>query len=185
MFKKLVVLNISCQRSPCQLIIGDCSDKIIHKNYIKPTSSKICFCTNDCVIKVFAKYQNVIYYKILHLSNCKFQIFFIDFAFNTLVLQKVINRFMLSDAMYGLPVKEANLTFQSVVQYNYQLHKKAKKHTYSAKYAFKLHIVYALFFSPSVHLRDDHSQEILYLQFLYLYAYLQLKKLHHTHLRFL
>ena len=112
MFMKLVVLNISCQRSPCQLMICDYSDKIIRKNYIKPTSSKICFCTNDCVIKVFAKYQNVIYYRILHLSNCKFQNICVNFAFNTSVLQIVSNRITLTDVIYGLPVKEAILKFK-------------------------------------------------------------------------
>lgn len=104
---KRIELFINSLKTPYQIIIKTCDTKIVKTIY--KNKSEIVFCTNSQVINIIAKYNNISEYKTICLDNsCKI---FLNFSF-TIVSSQIPVNFTLTDSNYGLPVKEATITFK-------------------------------------------------------------------------
>ena len=112
MFRKFVVLNISCSKRPCQITIlyGDAS--CIKKHTITSKYTNICVYTKACSIKIIARYNEQIYYKTVYLNSFWCQNVFVNFEFNSIFSQTIVNIITLTDANYGFPISKALLNFK-------------------------------------------------------------------------
>ena len=112
MFFKSIILNIFCSKIPCKLTILSCDNKIIKNFFINSYYTKLCIRTKDCAIKLLATNKNQTIYQKLYL-NCKFcQKYCVNFAFFTILPQKLFNYIKLTDKIYGFPISKAILNFQ-------------------------------------------------------------------------
>lgn len=112
MIYKKVELNISCSNTPFELTIMSCDGKVIKRKVLRTNCTSICVCTKECCIKLFAKYRNQIMCQKICLNNMSCQNIFVNFVFNN-VFSKITNfTIILTDTVYGLPVKNALLHFK-------------------------------------------------------------------------
>ena len=112
MFFKSIVLNIFCSKIPCKLAILSCDNKIVEEYEIKTYYSKICIRTNNCMIKLLATNKNQTIYQKLYLNYKFCQKYCVNFAFFTILPQKLFNYIKLTDKTYGFPISKAILNFQ-------------------------------------------------------------------------
>ncbi len=109
---KSVTLNVCCSKIPCNLLIISANGHIIQKKLINSFKSKLYFCTRDCEIKVIAKLKDKTFYKTICLNNFKHQNICVNFTFNTVLSQKILNTISLLDANYNFPISKAILNFK-------------------------------------------------------------------------
>lgn len=111
MLYKKVKLNIFCSKAPFELTIMCCDSKVIKRKVIKTNCTTICVCTQECFIKLFAKYRNQIMCQKICLCDMSYQNIFVNFVLKK-VFSKITNcTIILTDTVYGLPVKNAFLHF--------------------------------------------------------------------------
>ena len=114
---KKVKINIFSSKECFELTIMSCDGRVIKNVVINSKASKICFCTrNDCV-KLFAKHKNQIVCKKICLCNLRCQNIFVNFVFNKIFSKMVFKTICLTDLNYGLPVHNATLCFKQIKTY--------------------------------------------------------------------
>ena len=111
MFKKIVFLDLHCSETPCNFTVLSCNGQIF-KTIIISNCSKVCFCTDDYQIKLFATCNKQTIQQTLCLSNSLCQNYCISFVFEKIIPPKVVNLIELFDANYGFPVANATLDFK-------------------------------------------------------------------------
>ena len=116
MFRKFVVLNISCSKRPCQITILYDDGSCIKRHTITSKYTNICVYTKACSIKIIASYNQQVYYKTVYLNGLWCQNIFVNFEFNAIFSQRVVNIITLNDANYGFPISRAMLKFSGNIQ---------------------------------------------------------------------
>ena len=115
MLNKKITLNIFSSKTPIELTILSSCEKPVKKETIHKNCSKICFCTNECCIKLVAKHKNQTIYQTIRLNNCLCQNIFVGFGFFDFIPKEVLEIISLTDANYfGLPISNATLNFSQI-----------------------------------------------------------------------
>lgn len=114
MFNKMVVLNVFCSKSICELKVISCSGYLIKNVNINSLKTKVCITTRDQKIFLQAKYKGQTIYQTIFINNYCHQNIFTSFNFNRAISLVAICTIQLSDANYGLPIPTAMLNFKSV-----------------------------------------------------------------------
>ena len=110
---KTISLTVSSNKYPFSFTISTCSGFFIAKRTIT-SASRFCLRTNACCLRLVGKYQNQTIVKSYLVSNCRCQNVFAYFNFFQInPIPTPVQTFTLTDANYGLPVKEAILNFSN------------------------------------------------------------------------
>ena len=111
MFKS-VFLDVICAKHPYNLtiLIDDCV--LVKKPKTNQFLSKFHFCTNKKKFKIIAKRGDQTVFKTIFLSSGACQKVCTKISFGASIVQNALNRILLIDANYGLPVEKATLFFK-------------------------------------------------------------------------
>ena len=108
-YKKYIVFYV--KKIICLIFIISSCGNVIKRAVITSQFSTLCFCTNDCSVKILARYNNQTIFKRLCINNCQNQYIFTDFVFDNIISQSVMVNLTLTDQNYGFPIPEAILNF--------------------------------------------------------------------------
>ena len=111
---KWVHLEITCPVSPTELVVSTCHGTVIQRLVVNQTHFSICFCTNECCIKIVAKHEQQTIYQTLYLDSVQCQCVPVNIVFSTVSSSMIYNKILLFDANYDFPVASALLNFALV-----------------------------------------------------------------------
>ena len=114
MLKRHITLNFFSSNTPWELIITTCDGCFIVQKTINSNFYTLCLCTDECCVKVSAKFGDQVITKSILLSDCMCKSY--DTNFNFVLpapIDPVLQVIMLVDANYGLPVRESTLNFKN------------------------------------------------------------------------
>lgn len=109
---KKVELIINSSRTPYSLTIQDAFGRNLANGIVNSSRARFCIRTKGCQLRLIARYQNVTIFRTIYLFDCRCQRAFVSLGFAS-QFAEVVNLFTLQDEIYGLPVPETVLNFES------------------------------------------------------------------------